>query len=310
MRLLTEMGVYAKVVDAEGFGKAAAQLGMTTSAVSKHVSRLEAGLGVKLLHRSTRAMSLTEAGRAVYVQCALLAQAGEAAEAAAACLVTIPRGTLRVSASPAYAQHHLLPCLPDLMARHPELRLDIALLDRFVDLAEEGFDVVLRLTDQPPDTLAARHLGPVRFVLCAAPDYLACHEAPLRPEDLSTHNCIRQGHPLLLSDWRFSGPEGETTVRVAGNVVVNGSEAVRQSLLAGLGCGVVPDFVVAEDLRAGNLASLLPAHRPLGNFNNLYALYLPSRQGNAKVRAFIDWLLEQRSGEAFSMEARHVIGVR
>jgi DNA-binding transcriptional LysR family regulator len=291
MRWLTEMGVFAKVVEADGFGKAALQLGLTRSAVSKHVSRLEAGLGVKLLHRTTRAMSLTEAGQAVYTQCAVLAQAAEAAEAAAARLAVEPRGTLRISVSVAFGQRRLLPLLPSLLERYPELRVDVTLLDRFVDLAEEGFDVVLRLTDQPPETLAARHLATVCFVLCAAPDYLVRRDQPERPEDLAGHNCICQGHPKVLRDWRFTGPTGEVTQRVDGNALVNGSEAVRQLLIAGLGCGVLPDFVVADDLRGGRLTRLMPSYRPLGNFNNLHALYQPSRQGNPKVRAFIDWLV-------------------
>jgi DNA-binding transcriptional LysR family regulator len=291
MRWLTEMGVFAKVVDANGFGKAALQLGLTRSAVSKHVSRLEAGLGVKLLHRSTRAMSLTEAGQAVYLQCAQLVQAAQAAESVAARLAVAPCGTLRVSASVAFGHRRLLPLLPGLLAQYPELRVDVTLLDRFVDLAEEGFDVVLRLTDQPPETMAARHLAKVRFVLCAAPDYLARRGQPERPEDLAGHNCICQGHPKVLRDWRFTGPTGEVTPRVDGNVLVNGSEAVRHLLIAGLGCSILPDFVVADDLRTGRLINLMPGYRPLGNFNNLYALYQPSRQGSPKVRAFIDWLV-------------------
>jgi len=301
MRWLTEMGVYAKVVEADGFGKAALQLGLTRSAVSKHVSRLEAGLGVKLLHRTTRAMSLTEAGQAVYAQCAVLTQAAESAVAAAACLAEAPRGNLRVSASVAFGQRCLLPLLPDLLERYPELRVDLTLLDRFVDLAEEGFDLVLRLTDHPPETLAARHLSGVRFMLCAAPEYLMRRGQPERPEDLAGHNCICQGHPSPLRDWRFAGPAGEMTQRVDGNVLVNGSEAVRHLLIAGLGIGLLPDFVVAEDLRAGRLRSLLSRHRPLGNFNNVYALYLTSRQGNTKVRAFIDWLVARLTDQSFAL---------
>lgn len=291
MRWLTEMGVFAKVVDANGFGKAAMQLGLTRSAVSKHVSRLEAGLGVKLLHRSTRAMSLTEAGQAVYLQCAQLVQAAQAAESVAANLAVAPRGTLRVSTSVAFGQRCLLPLLPGLLAHYPELRVDVVLLDRFVDLAEEGFDVVLRLTDQPPETLAVRHLAQVRFVLCAAPEYLAQRGQPERPEDLAEHNCICQGHPKVLRDWRFTGPNGEVTQRVDGNALVNGSEAVRHLLIAGLGCSILPDFAVLDDLRTGRLVNLMPGYRALGNFNNVYALYQPSRQGNPKVRAFIDWLV-------------------
>lgn len=292
MRWLTEMGVFARVVDAGGFGRAATQLGMSASAVSKHVSRLEAGLGVKLLHRSTRAMSLTEAGREVHAQCAVLVQAAQAAESAAGRLASAPRGTLRVSASVAFGQRCLLPLLPGLLARYPELRVDLVLLERFVDLAEEGFDVVLRLTDYPPEGLAARSLGTVRFLLCAAPAYLARCGEPVTPQDLIGHNCIRLGHPTLQDHWRFSTPSGAVSVRVDGNVAVSGSEAVRQLLLAGLGCGIVPDFVAVEDVRAGRLRELLPGCLPEGPFRQIHALYLPARQASAKVRAFVDYLVE------------------
>lgn len=292
MRWLTEMGVYAKVVEAGGFAPAARQLGLTRSAVSKHVGRLEEGLGVKLLHRTTRAMSLTDAGQAVYEQCAVLAAAAEEAVAAAGRLTSAPRGWLRISATVALGHGVIVPALPGLLARYPELRVDLVLLDRNVDLAEEGFDLVLRYTDRPPEGLAARRLAGVEFVLCASPDYLARHPAPDSPADLSDHNCVRQGHPRAATEWLFDGPAGPEKVGIDGNAVVGGSEAARALLLAGLGCGILPGFMVAADLAAGRLVRLLPDYRPRGRYANLYALYLPSRQGNPKVRACIDWLLE------------------
>lgn len=293
MRWLTEMGVYAKVVEVGGFARAARQLGLTRSAVSKHVGRLEAGLGIKLLHRTTRAMSLTEAGRAVYEQCARLADAAEEAVAAAGRLAGAPRGWLRVSASVAYGHAVLVPALPGLLARYPELRVDLALVDRNVDLVEDGYDLVLRFTDRPPDGLAARHIGPVRFLLCASPAYLERRGEPAAPHDLGDHNCIRQGHPQPLSTWTLDGPDGAVGVAIDGNVVVSGSEAVRGLLLAGVGCAILPAFMVAGDVAAGRLRPLLPGYAARGHFGNLYALYPPSRHGNPKVRAFIDWLLEQ-----------------
>lgn len=293
MRWLTEMGIFAKVVETGGFAPAARQLGLTRSAVSKHVGRLEAGLNVRLLHRTTRAMSLTDAGRLVYEQCAILVAAAEAAEAAASRVVDTPRGRLKVSASVAYGHAVLAPALPDLLARHPDLRIDLVLLDRNVDLAEEGFDLVLRFTDHPPETLAARRMSAVHFVPCASPDYLARHGTPTQPADLATHNCIRQGYPQPVSAWTFDGPDGAVKVAIDGNAVVSGSEAVRELLLAGLGCGILPGFMVDADIAAGRLMALLPEHTPQARYTNLFALYLPSRQGNPKVRVFIDWLLER-----------------
>ncbi|MDD3530170.1 MAG: LysR family transcriptional regulator [Gallionellaceae bacterium] len=294
MRWLAEMGVFARVVEAGGFAKAARQLGLTRSAVSKHVGRLEDGLGVRLLHRTTRAMSLTEAGRAVYEQCARLADAADEAVAAAGRLAAAPRGWLRLSTSVAYGHAVLVPALPGLMARYPELRVDLVLLDRNVDLAEEGFDLVLRLTDRPPEGLVARRLADVAFVACASPDYLAAYPAPAAPAALAGHNCLRQGHPSPASEWAFDGPGGSVTVAIDGNAVMSGSEGVRSLALAGAGCALLPDFMVTDDLATGRLLRLLPDWQPRARYASLYALYLPGRQVNPKVRACIDWLLERQ----------------
>lgn len=293
MRWLAEMGVFAKVVETGGFSPAARQLGLTRSAVSKHVGRLEAGLNVRLLHRTTRAMSLTDVGRSVYEQCALLAVAADAAEAAASRAAGTPHGWLKVSASVAFGHTVLAPVLPDLLARYPELRVDLVLLDRNVDLAEEGFDLVLRFTDHPPETLAARRLAAVHFVPCASPDYLARYGTPTQPADLAAHNCIRQGYPQPVSAWTFDGPDGTVKVAIDGNAVASGSEAVRELLLAGLGCGILPGFMVDADIASGRLVALLPKHTPQARYTSLFALYLPSRHGNPKVRVFIDWLLDR-----------------
>lgn len=293
MRWLTEMGVFAKVVDLGGFGKAAQHLGMTRSAVSKHVSRLESGLNVKLLHRTTRAMSLTDAGAAVYEQCARLAAAAEEAEAAASRLAIVPRGVLKISTTVAFGQTVVLPGLATFLERYPELTVDIDLLDRNVDLAEEGYDLVLRLTDHPPERLAARRLTEIQHILCASPGYLERHRPPRSPQDLLAHECIRQGQPRPNSAWRFAGPDGVEEVKVAGHAIVSSSLAARTLALAGVGCALLPDFMVGEDIAACRLIRLLPAYPPRGVFGSVHALYLPSRQGNPKVRAFIDWMLER-----------------
>jgi len=295
MRWLAEMGVFAKVVDLGGFGKAALHLGMTRSAVSKQVSRLESGLGVKLLRRTTRAMSLTDAGTAVYEQCARIIVAAEGAEAAASQLAIAPRGVLKLSTTVAYGQAVVLPNLAAFLERYPELTVEIDLLDRNVDLAEEGYDLVLRLTDRPAEGLAARRLAGVRHVLCASPDYLVRRGQPRLPPDLQSHDCIRQGQPKPTAEWRFDGPGGEVVVGVTGPAIVGSSLAARTLALAGVGCALLPDFMVGTDLTDGSLVPLLPEFTPRGAFGNVYALYLPSRQGNPKVRAFIDWMVERQA---------------
>jgi DNA-binding transcriptional LysR family regulator len=182
--------------------------------------------------------------------------------------------------------------LPKLLARYPEMTVELALVDRFVDLADEGFDIVLRLTDDPPQAAVARRLLAVEFVLCASPGYLRRCGAPTQISDLAKHNCIRQGHPVAVSEWKFTDKKRSERVTVQGNAVLTGSEPIRTLLLAGVGCGILPDFLVADDLRKKKLVRLLPEWRTSAAFSSLYALYLPTRQGNPKVRAFIDFLLE------------------
>lgn len=308
MRWLTEMSIFARVVDAGGFAQAARQLGLTRSTVSKHVARLEEGLGVRLLHRTTRAMSLTDAGLAVHEQCARLAAAAEDAVAAASRLAVAPRGVLKVSTTVAFGHAVVVPGLKSFLDCYPGLCVDLDLLDRNVDLAEEGFDLVLRLTDRPPEGLAARRLADVAFALCASPEYLASHGFPETPQGLLSHNCVRQGHPRPPVEWRFDGPEGTVGVKIAGNAVVSGSQAARTLLLGGLGCGMLPGFMVDADIAAGRLVRLLPEYRPRGSFTNLYALYLPSRQGNPKVRAFIDWMVERIGQTASTVSANAEAG--
>lgn len=293
MRWLAEMGVFAKVVDAGSFGKAAEQLGLTRSAVSKQIGRLESGLGVKLLRRTTRAMSLTDAGLAVYEQCARLVSAAAEAEAAASRLAIVPRGLLRVSTTVAYGHAVLMPRLATFLTRFPELTVEVSLLDRNVDLAEEGYDLVLRLTDRPAEGLVARKLARVSHVLCASREYLDRHGKPAIPTDLRTHNCIRHSP---LSEWRFQGANGIEAVAIKGNAIVSTNLASLTLVGAGVGCGLLPDFVVRAELATGRLVPLLPDYTPIGPFGNLFALYLPGRQVNPKVRAFVDWLIEETKG--------------
>lgn len=292
MRLLTEMGVFAKVVALGGFGKAAQQLGLTRSAVSKHIHRLESGLGVKLLHRTTRAMSLTDAGRAVYEQCERVLAAAEEAEAAASRLALAPRGLLKISTTIAYGDAVVIPGLAEFLQRYPELEIEVDLLDRNVDLAEEGYDLVIRLTDHPPEGLAARRLGTIQHLLCASPAYLARCGQPAVPADLAAHNCIRHTQPGPAAEWRFLGPKRMEQMTVTGNAIVSSSLASRALVLDGVGCGLLPDYLVRREIATGRLIALMPEYRPIGPYGNVYALYLPTRQGNHKVRVFIDWMIE------------------
>ena len=285
------MAIFARVVEAKGFSAAALQLGLTKSAVSKQVSRLEESLGARLLNRTTRALSLTEAGGAVYEHCARLAAAGEEAKLAAHRLAASPRGTLRVSASVAFGRLHVAPAMQDFLAAYPETRVQLVLADRMVDLADEGFDLAIRIADRLGDNLVARPLAPVRFVVCAAPEYLARHGRPRNPAELTRHNCLFYGPGALEDIWRFRGPAGNLKVRVRGNFEVNSSEALREAMLQGMGISVAPTFAVGPDLRAGRLRAILTRQPVIGPYDKVYAVYLPNRRLLPKVRAFIDFFV-------------------
>lgn len=299
MKHLNEMAIFAKVVEAKSFSTAARHLSLTKSAVSKQVSRLEQALGVRLLNRTTRNLSLTSEGNAVYEHCARLVAAAEAAVLAASQLVAAPRGTIRLSAPVSFGTQHIAPALPAFLARYPETRIELVLVDRFVDLADEGFDLVIRMSDRIPDGHVARHLLDIDFVVCAAPAYLERHGTPELPSDLATHNCLLYGHEGFGSAWTFLGAQGEQRVRVAGNYQVNSSEAVHRALRDGLGLALTPCLTVRDDLASGVLRTVLPGWQPIAPFNAAQAVYLPNRQLSPKVRALIDHLVEHFAEPAY-----------
>lgn len=298
---LTDLATFVAVVDQRGFSAAARLLGLGKAVVSKRISRLEARLGLRLLQRTTRAMSLTEAGRLLYEEAAPGLARLDSARHLAAGLAEAPRGVLRVTTSVTFGKLCLAPLLPEFLARYPDISLQLTLLDRFVDLADEGYDVALRLTREPPEHCVAKALMPIRYCLCATPAYLARHaDRPLDgPADLAGHECLHYGLHQLGDTWRFarrddSGQAAEATVRVGSRIVVNNSEVVRQLLLAGQGIGLIWRYTVAGDLQNGDLVELLPDWSPVGPFGQTaWAVWLPQPRLAPKIRAFVDFLAER-----------------
>ena len=290
---LSDLAVFVRVVDTQGFSAAARAMGLTKSAISKRINRLEKQLGLRLLQRTTRAMSLTEAGRVLYERAAQgVALLDESARLAAG-LVEAPRGILRVSASVTFGKLCLAPLIPEFLARYPEIELQLTLLDRFVDLVEEGYDIALRLTRTPPEQVVAKALMPVHYRLCASADYLK-HRNIETPADLAGHNCLHYGLRELGSEWRFQRAGEEARVRVTSNVVVNNSEVVRDLLLAGLGIGLVWNYAVDREIADGRLLPLLTDWSPVGPFGQTaWALWLPQTHLPPKMRVFIDFLAER-----------------
>lgn len=298
---LGDLAVFVAVVETQGFSAAARRLGLTKSAVSKRINRLEKRLGLRLLQRTTRAMSLTEAGRVLFDDAVQGVALLERSAQQAAGLVETPRGVLRVTASVTFGKLCLAPLIPEFLARYPEIELQLTLLDRMVDLVEEGYDVALRLTRKPPDAVVAKALMPVHYRLCATPGALNGRRIET-PVDLAGFNCLHYGLRDFGKVWQFERrldeggqPRVETAqIEVAGNVVVNNSEVVRDLLLAGMGVGLVWNYAVDREIADGRLQAVLPEWTPAGPFGQTaWAIWLPQTHLPPKIRVFVDFLAER-----------------
>jgi len=297
MEDLERMAIFARVVEDKSFSAAARRLNLSKSLVSKQVTQLEKSIGARLLNRTTRALSLTEAGAAFYEHCARIVEELEEAKLAVGRLHSEPRGLLRVSVPVAFGRLHIATILPEFLAAYPDLRIDMVTSDRFVDLAEEGYDVVIRIADQPAPTLVARKLAPVHRKMVATPDYFERHGVPQTPEDLNNHNCLTYTYFNPQDPWRLRGPDGDISVRASGNLRVNDDDALAETVLRGLGLALLPTFIIGKELQAGRLQSALSQYIPLER--HIYAVYLANRHVTAKVRAFIDYLLKRFSPEPY-----------
>lgn len=291
MERLVEMMTFAKVVETKSFSAAAAALGTSKSLVSKQVGLLESALGVRLLNRTTRRMSLTEIGAAYYEHCARIAQEIDAAAETVTQLQVEPRGTLRLTSPVIFASLHLAPALETFLARHEEVEVELNATDRVVDLVEEGYDLAIRITDSPSQNMVARKIAPVRWVTCASPEYLATHGIPTTPQDLMQHQCLTyQGVPAMRSGWRYLVGNREVSIYPNGRVRVNNSEVLLHMALDGIGIILFPTYILGPYLKSGRLKEILPDS--VGNPDmSLYVTYLPNRYMQPKVRAFIDHLM-------------------
>ncbi len=289
---LEAMAVFTRVVEAESFSGAARALGISKSAVSKQLARLEDRLGVRLMNRTTRRLSLTEAGASFLEGCQRMVAEAEAAERAVTHLAAAPRGTLRVNAPMSFGTRQLAPRLPQLLDRCPELTVDLVLNDRRVDLVEEGFDVGIRIGKLTDSSLVARSLTRSRHFLCAAPSYVARRGAPGMPKDLSDHDCLLYSYLGSQQEWRFQGAGGLQSVRVRGRLQINNGEALTAAAMEGFGIVLQPSFICGPALRSGSLIPLLPDWREAAG-SDVHAVYPASRNLSPKVRAFVDFLAEE-----------------
>jgi DNA-binding transcriptional LysR family regulator len=289
MQNLTDIAIFVKVVELASFTAAAEALEMSQPVVSKAVTRLEEKLGARLLNRTTRRLSLTEAGSELYGRSVRALAEIENAELEVARFQTEPRGLLRVSAPMSFSILQLGPVLQGFLSRFPGVQLELNLDDRQVDLVEEGFDVAVRIGQLQDSNLIARKIAPCRQVLCASPAYLAQRGEPERPEDLLEHSCILYSLVSAPREWRLAGPDGELhTVPITGSMQSNNGLVNRAAALAGGGIVLLPTFYLGEQLRSGALKPVLCKFKP--QELAVYAVYPERRNLMPKVRSFVDFL--------------------
>jgi DNA-binding transcriptional LysR family regulator len=288
----SEMAAFVRVVDAKGFSAAAPALGLTPSAVSKLVTRLEARLGVRLLQRTTRALHLTQEGEAFYESARRIVDEIETLESRIVDGRGTPQGLLRVTTSLAFANHQLTPILAEFLARYPAIQFALLPTDRLVDMVEEGIDVAIRIGRLADTSFMARRIGEDKRVICASPDYLARHGTPRRPQDLLRHQCILSRERAYLNRWSFRIEDEIREIEVGGRLAVDEGDTQLQLALQGIGIVRLTRLTVAQAVRAGRLVSLLPdfsAEQPLP----INAVYPHRRHLAPKVPAFVDFLIEK-----------------
>ncbi len=285
-----EMAAFAAVVDAGSFVAAADTLRISKTAVSRYVDALEQRIDVRLLHRTTRRLSLTEEGRIFYQRARDILTAMDDAEAEVSLRTQAPSGLIRVNVPLSFGVSHLAPLWGRFMAAYPQIDLDVALNDRLVDLVDEGYDLAVRISSLPDSSLVSRKLATTEMLACASPGYLAHYGAPEHPGDLAQHRVLAYTGLSGKDEWRFEGPDGEAVVRTRARVYSNNGDTCRAMALGDAGIILQPSFMVSDDLRRGNLIKVLPEYRSrkLG----IYAVYPSRKQLPLKVRCLVDFLVE------------------
>ncbi|QWW68730.1 LysR family transcriptional regulator [Rhizobium sp. WYJ-E13] len=291
MDRLTSLTVFGRVVECGGFSAAARRLNMSVTMVGNHVQSLEDRLGVRLLNRTTRKVSLTETGKYYYERSAQILADLEEADRTAGALSSTPRGTLRFYTSSAIVRF-LLPVINEFMTLYPAVSIDFSIGERAVDMIEDGYDLVIRTTPSPDSSLVARKLTPWRHFLVCSPDYLKTHAMPTTPAEVAEHNCLQYTYYPFGDEWRFEDKQGkQESVKVGGSIISNSAEALRYLVLSGQGIFMAPSFVVSEDLATGRLVSMMPDYRGVEIFIN--AVYPNRSHLPTKVRLFLDMLVER-----------------
>lgn len=292
----SDLTLFVRIARLASISAAARDLGITPAAASARLASFEKELGSRLVHRTTRATTLTEDGAAFLPHAEHLLESAELARVALGRGNATPSGVLRIAAPSSFARMHIVPGLPDFTSRYPDLRLDMRISDSVVDLVEGGFDVAVRYADLGDSSFVARRIAPDRRVLVASPGYLERHGEPQSPEELDRHACLVVA---TLDLWTFQGPGGEVTAkRVAPTIRINDGGAVCNAARDGLGIALMATWCAADEIRAGTLVPILRDF-PLVSTQTLWAIYPSARELAPKVRVFIDWLVERIGPEPY-----------
>ncbi|MCF8152396.1 MAG: LysR family transcriptional regulator [Burkholderiaceae bacterium] len=287
-----EMTAFVRAVETGGFSSAARDIGLTPSALSKLVTRLEDRLGARLLHRTTRRLQLTAEGEAFYARARPILTAMDEAEAEVAQAGASPRGMLRLHCGSTFGMHQLAPAIPRFQQRYPEVEMDITISDQAPGATDEGIDLAIRIGPLDESSMVARRICNLERVICASPGYLERRGTPITPDDLQRHNCLWITSQPALRRWPFDTDDGIRVVHVGGNVSANNAETVMQLAVAGVGITRLADVVVGDAIRSGKLVPILADWHHVEPVP-LFAVYPSGRNLSPKVRAMVDFLVEE-----------------
>ena len=290
MDTLVSMRVFAAVAESGSFSGAANRLGLSRAMTSKHIQNLESHLGTRLLQRTTRKLRLTESGAAYFERSRQILADIDEAEADAAKLTAKPNGVLRITMPVSFGIMHIGPLVTKYLEAYPDVQIDATLSDRRVDLIEEGFDLALRIGSTLDPSLVARRLGTDQMIICGAPSYFAERGIPTHPTDLTAHNCVLYSYATANNEWAMSGPDGDFSIKVSGNVRANNGDLLNQIVLDGGGLMCQPSFLVGHEIKKGNLVQVLQDYtlQSLG----IFAVYSSRKYLSAKIRTFVDFLAD------------------
>ncbi len=288
MDKLTSMNIFTRVAKIGSFAAAADELNISRAMVSKHVARLEGQLDVRLLNRTTRKLSLTEAGRAYLERCLSILDEIEETELAVSRLQSEPRGTLKIAAPPYFGTHHLIPAIAEYHRLYPDLQFETDFRGTIVDLIEEGLDMAIRLDQLVDSNLVARNLARSELIVCGSPGYFENNEPVNEFEDLKRHNCLINSSLPPGGLWTFRHDQGRATLKVSGTMRANLAGTIRVAAINGIGVAILPSYMIGQDLQAGRLKAVLTDYKP--ESLDIQAVYPHRKYLSAKVRTFVDFL--------------------